>query len=269
VPEDANRRDLLRSTFDAVAPAYQGARPEYPDRLFDDLAEWAELSPSSSLLEIGPASGKATLPLARRGYTLTCLELGVELAARAAANLAAYPRVRVVRAAFETWVPPPGERFDLVFAANAWHWIDPDRRYGKAHELLRPQGRLALWAATHVFPEGGDPIFAELQPTYDEVDPHPGQEPSCYRPGQLPDARREIEATGLFTDVRVRQYDWETVHDAESYIALINTFSSHIAMSTPERERLFSEIRRRLSLRPDGLLRRHWGSVLQVATRKP
>jgi hypothetical protein len=65
----------------------------------------------------------------------------------------------------------------------------------------------------------------------------------------------------------VRQYDWETSYDAETYIALLSTFSSHIVMPEHHRDRLFSDIRRRLSERPDGLVRRHWGAVLHVATR--
>jgi hypothetical protein len=51
------------------------------------------------------------------------------------------------------------------------------------------------------------------------------------------------------------------------YLRLLDTFSGHIAMAAPKRARLYGEIRRRLAERPDGLLRRHWGSVLQVARR--
>ena len=82
------------------------------------------------------------------------------------------------------------------------------------------------------------------------------------------DDRAEIEASGLFEVIEVRQYDWETTYDAEGYIELLSTFSNHIAMHDWQRERLFSEVHRRLSLRPDGQLRRHWGGVLHVARRR-
>jgi hypothetical protein len=39
-------------------------------------------------------------------------------------------------------------------------------------------------------------------------------------------------------------------------------------MDREKRDRLYGEIRRRVALRPDGLLRRHWGALLQVAHRK-
>ena len=62
------------------------------------------ITADDAILEIGPGSGKATLPLARRGYRITCVELGTELAAEATKNLAEFPRVSVVNADFEKWV---------------------------------------------------------------------------------------------------------------------------------------------------------------------
>jgi 16S rRNA A1518/A1519 N6-dimethyltransferase RsmA/KsgA/DIM1 with predicted DNA glycosylase/AP lyase activity len=40
------------------------------------------------LLEIGCGTGKATAPLARRGFPVTCVELGAQLAAVARRELA-------------------------------------------------------------------------------------------------------------------------------------------------------------------------------------
>ena len=52
-------------------------------------------------------------------------------------------------------------------------------------------------------------------------------------PGELPDHRAEIAQTGLFTDVAVRNFDWEVSYDAEAYIRLLSTFSGHIADGPP------------------------------------
>jgi SAM-dependent methyltransferase len=264
VGEDSAR---LRRTFDSVAERYQEARPEYPAELFDTLVEVAGLRVGDRLLEIGCASGKATLPLARRGFGITCVELGPGLVAAARANLAGFAGVEVIEAAFETWAPSGGERFDLVFAATAWHWVDSEVRYQQAWRLLRPGGHLAIWSATHVVPENGDPIFAELQHVYDEIGEGLPDDAVSPRPGELPDDRGEIERTGLFDVVAVRQFDWEVRYDADGYLRLLDTFSSHIAMQPWQRDRLYGEIRRRLAQRPDARLRRHWGAVLQVARR--
>lgn len=45
-------------------------------------------------------------------------------------------------------------------------------------------------------------------------------------------------------------FDWTVDYDAEAYIRLLSTFSGYIAMLAERREQLFSEIRHRLSLRP-------------------
>ena len=284
----ASERERLRQTFDAVAADYQEARPEYPAALYETLIALTGIRPEADrLCEVGSASGKATLPLARRGFSITCVELGAALAAQARRNLASFSRVTVVNADFETWRPPDCETpgagcraaslpefgaaswpgFGLVFAATAWHWVDPAVRYRKAASLLRPGGHLAFWEASHVRPEGGDPFFAEIQHVYDEIGcPHPGGHHFA-TPETLESHEAEIAATGLFTGIAIRRFDWEIRYTADEYIRLIETFSTNLAMRPWQRDRLNGEIRRRLAERPDGTLRRHWGAVLHVARK--
>ena len=188
------------------------------------------------------------------------------MADEARRNLGSFPETVIETSSFEEW-DPQGRMFDLLLAATSWHWLDPAVSYRKAWEVLRPDAHLAIWSASHVFPEGGDPFFREIQDVLDEIGRPPPADPSWPRPGELKDIAAEIEQTGLFAVVLVRQYDWERVYDAEEYIALLNTFSDHIAMEQWQTERLYSEIRRRLALREDGSVRRHWGAVLHVAIR--
>jgi SAM-dependent methyltransferase len=214
------------------------------------------------------ASGKATLPLARRGFRITCVEPGSALAAEARRNLASFPEINVVQSTFEDIDPWGHDAFDLVFAAAAWHWLDPAVRYRRASELLRPGGHVAFWSASHVFPEGGDPFFTELQQVYDEIGEGLPEGATYFRPGELRDQREHIEASELFEPTLVRHFDWEVTYDADGYLRLLDTFSGHIAMQPGQRHRLYSEIRRRLGERADGLLRRGWGAVLHVARRQ-
>jgi SAM-dependent methyltransferase len=276
--EEIPERERLRRTFDAVAEDYQDARPEYPDALYEALISLTGVVAGvDELCEVGCASGKATLPLARRGFAIDCVELGGALAAEARRNLAGFERVRVDHADFESWTPgqAPGSvrdddfgGFGLLFAATAWHWIDPEVKYRKAWSLLRPGGHLAFWEASHVVPEsGGDPFFADIQDVYDEIES--GMPSGWVSPTTetLRDGRAEIEASGLFADVTIRRFDWEIRYTADAYIRLLETFSSNLVMEPWQRDRLYGEIRRRLALRPDGMLRRHWGAVLNVARR--
>jgi SAM-dependent methyltransferase len=161
--------ERLRATFNQAADLYDRARPGYPPALFDDLAELAGVRPGCRVLEIGPGTGQATVPLAERGCHIVAVELGADLAAVARRNLAHFPEAQVVNAAFEDW-PLPAEPFDVVLAATAFHWIDPAVRVAKAADALRPGGALATIATHHV--AGGDEgFFVESQACYERWDP--------------------------------------------------------------------------------------------------
>jgi SAM-dependent methyltransferase len=265
--ESDKERTALAATFDRAAALYQKARPEYPDELFDDVIDVSRVRLGDHLLEVGCATGKATLPFARRGLSITCIEPGRNLAAAARDNLETYD-VRVVETSFENWRPGATESFALVYAATAWKWIDPLIRYQRARDALRPGGHLALWNAQHVFPDGGDPFFDEIQEVYEEIGEGLSEGEARLRPGELAEDTVEIERSGLFEVVHVRHFDWEVPYDASTYIDLLNTFSGHIAMDDSKRDHLYGEIRTRLATRSDGKLRRHWGAVLHVARRR-
>ena len=253
-------------TFDRAAELYHDARPAYPERLFERLMQVAALGPGDRVLEIGSGPGTATLPLARRGLRITALEPGPALAAHARANLRGYP-VDVVGTRLEDW-DGPAERFAAVVAATAWHWVDPRRRYQLAARALRPGGHLGIWAAQHVFPVDGDPFFSQLQEVYDAIGEGVTDGTPQPAPGELPELTDEIAASGQFEVVTVDHLTWTVDYTAEAYIALLRTFSGHITLPPADRERLFSEIRRRVARRPSGTVRRGWGTVLHIAEKR-
>lgn len=258
-------RSRLRDTFDTAAARYERARPDYPDELFDALVDLTEIRPGDLLLEVGPATGKATAPLAARGFRITGVELGAELAATAAERFAESPDVTIIHDDFETWTPPVGDRFDLVYAATSWHWIDPTVRYLRAASVLRPGGYLAIWRTAHVVPPHGDPFFFEIQDVYDQIGEGTPADWRFPRPGEVDELDLEHDSGGLFERITAQHFDWETTYDAEGYIDLLNTFSGHLSMQSWQRHQLFSAIRHRLAARADGTLRRHWAAVLEVA----
>ena len=169
---------------------------------------------------------------------------------------------------FERWNPPDGTSFDLVYAATAWGWIDPVVKYAKAAALLRPGGHLAAWAAEHGMPEGFDPFFTDIQAVYNEIgEGHPGPWPPPI-PDEVPDDSAAFEESDWFDVVAVRRYVWAIDYDADGYLALLNTFSGHIAMDPAKRAHLYDEIRRRLTARPSGTVHRHWVAVMTVGRRR-
>ena len=130
VPSQSDRQ-RLRTTFEEVPELYDRARPLYPEQILDDLAALARLPEGARIVEIGCGTGQATLPLAQRGYAVTCVELGERLAAYTRRKLDAFPEVKLVNESFETWMPRE-VGFDAVVAFTAFHWIDPELRYEKS-----------------------------------------------------------------------------------------------------------------------------------------
>ena len=172
---DADRLRRRRS-FDDAATTYAMARPDYPGALFDDLVTLAHLTPSGRILEVGLGTGRATLPLARRGYTIIGVELGAQLAAVARATLAPYPNARIEVADFEQWPLSPAltGQCDLVISASAWHWIDPAIGYPKAAAALTSTGALALlWASQHAPDPAVDPTNTHETPVATPVSASP------------------------------------------------------------------------------------------------
>jgi SAM-dependent methyltransferase len=266
MPEDsvmATDWRRLRTTFEEVPELYDRARPAYPPQIFDDLVALAELPAGARLVEIGCGTGRATLQFAPRGYEITCVELGEQLAGIARRNLAGFPRVQVINADFETW--QPAARFDAAVAFTSFHWLDPATRFEKVAAVLEDRGILAVVGGKHVLLEDGDQFFVEVQAEYVELLNNKDGPPP--HPDAWPDLWEEIERSGLFDNVAVRRYLRDIVYTADSYIDMLDTSSGHRALDSTMRDELFRRIRRRIDVRPGGTVTKTLLSTLNVARR--
>ncbi len=261
-------RNRLRTTFDRVASLYDEARPGYPGALFDDVVSLSGLPPGGRILEIGCGTGQATVPFARRGYRILCVELGENLAAVARRKLAAYPRVEVRTGAFEDWPAEEGA-FDLVISATAFHWIDPKIAYPKTARALGSEGAIALFWNEHVQSDKSEGVFEAVQEIYRREAPEILDDDEDYggppHPDEVPDRTGEIEESGLFGGVIVRKYRWDETYDAESYVRVLNTYSSHRDLDSTARERLFRGIAELIDAEFGGRIIKAYLTVLYVA----
>jgi SAM-dependent methyltransferase len=230
-------RERLRLTFDEDAERYARRRPGYPEELFDDLARRVPLAPGSRVLEIGCGTGQATLPLARRGYHVTAVELGEAMAAAARHKVAAFDTVHIVRSAFEDW-PLPEDGFDLVIAATSFHWVDPDIRMTKAADALRPGGALAL-ITTHHVAGGTEDFFANSQRYYERFDPDTPPGLRAPTADEVPCDASEFDRSGRFGPVDFLRYQRDLPYTTSEYLDLIGTYSNHRALPDAARRGLF------------------------------
>ncbi|MEO0853084.1 MAG: class I SAM-dependent methyltransferase, partial [Cyanobacteria bacterium J06648_11] len=130
--QDIHNKTLTekRSWYSRVAAAYDRARPRYPDRLIARAVEVAELETGANLLEIGCGPGIATLPFARLGFAMTCLEPSAAACDIARKRCQAFPNVAIANTTFEEWDVTP-EHFDAAIAATSWHWVSDVDKYRK------------------------------------------------------------------------------------------------------------------------------------------
>lgn len=124
--------------FTPLAQHYAAFRPNYPDALFDWLADCA---PSRGMAwDCGAGSGQATVPLAAHFDQVVATDIS-------AAQLAAAPPLANV----EYRVAPaedsglPDACCDLVTVAQAMHWFDLPRFHTEVRRVLKPQGVIAVW----------------------------------------------------------------------------------------------------------------------------
>jgi SAM-dependent methyltransferase len=259
------RRDRLRVTFNTIAREYDAVRPGYPPALIEDVITLSGLPPGGRCLEIGCGTGQATLPFARRGYHLVCLDIGADMLAVAAERLAAYPNVRLVLAAFEEWQPGP-EPFDLVFSATAFHWIPPEVSYEKPAQVLKPGGALAIIYNMHPRPDHG--FFVESQNLYRQYDPDWREPTRRSVEDEIQAHMVDVNASGLYEPVIVRTYPWSAVYSTADYLRLINTYSGHLALPETNRRALYAGLAELLDRRYGGQVQKEYLGVFYLA-RKP
>ena len=193
----------LRFIFDRIAGLYDAARAGYPAEAFDRLATFA--APGGSVLEVGCGTGKATVGLTARGLNVVALDPGPSMIAQARSNLGEEAKVRFVTATFEGWTPDAAD-FDLIAAAQAWHWVAPGIGLPKAASLLKPNGALAIFGNDWTL---ADPdVNAAVDAAYTRLAPELRDSPLgfWYRAdGPLPPM---IEGCGLYRDLFYEGFAW-------------------------------------------------------------
>jgi SAM-dependent methyltransferase len=237
--KSAGRQELRRGSFDSVVELYDRTRPTYPEQLFDDIVELSGVSSGGRILEIGPGTGQATVPMARRGFSILGLELSPRMAAFAAAKLKDFPNVEIRNLAFEDWKVTPG-CFDIVMAAQAFHWVRPITGFSRSARALKPDGHLALlWNFGDPRPEN---FHAALNGIYRKYAPRMVEEPRT--PDQhIRKQAEKITGSGHFAPAVVRRYPWQRKCTTDEYIDQLRTQSSHSLLGPDTQRRLYGAIR--------------------------
>lgn len=212
--------------YKGIAGIYEDIRPSYPERLIQDVIKKTDLKLDDRLLEIGAGTGKATIQFADKGFRVHAIELGEDMAEILKDKCTHYPNVSVDVAPFEKWSCPDNEKYDMIYSAQAFHWIDKKVKYKKCHELLKDNGYLVLFwynpcddklPATKEIEEKVNRIIEKYVSTYCANNGKP--ERRVHDGVTSNDERKaEIESSGLFDLIEKLEYTQEIRNNPSQHL---------------------------------------------------
>lgn len=133
----------VRAIFGAKVADYVASRPDYPQALFDALARECALPAQAQIADVGAGTGLLTQGLLARGWAVCAVEPNAGMRGACDAQLGGLPGYRSVEGAAEA-IPLPDASLDLITAAHAFHWFEPEAARAEMRRVLKPGGQVAL-----------------------------------------------------------------------------------------------------------------------------
>lgn len=130
--------------YDRIAHLYDATRP-LPSSVSEAIAECilqlVAATPETTFLEPGIGTGRMGLPIIRRGYTYTGVDISQEMMAQLRYKLGGTPVNLTLVQADASVLPFADNSFDVVLTTHLLHCL-PDWRAGVAeiYQVLNPQG---------------------------------------------------------------------------------------------------------------------------------
>ena len=214
---------------------YERFRPGYPRELMEAIV--AETG-SGPVLEIGAGTGKATRALVALGKKVHALEPDGRMAAVLEMSCGAGLSRLDQRRLEDVNLAP--EAYDLVVAAQAWHWVNRDSGYDQVADALIPHGRLALLWHHPQDRQGllGEAVIQLYRTLAPEI-PHiwPGTKAIDFDPLEEPFA-----AAKRFRSWAKREHLWRRRLDAPSLIGWLCSSSEHRLLPIEQRSELMAAL---------------------------
>lgn len=218
--------------FGRDALTYETARPTYPGAAIEHIRSLGRPTERSvaTAVEIGAGTGKATVDMAGTDMEIVALEPSPQMAR--VLRDKRLKGVEVVESTFEEWSHGEAGSIDLIYAAQAWHWVDQDASYSIARDLLRPAASLALmWNIPIDRYELFESVYQRHAPTLLEERDRRIHKRDSVTWGD------DMAAAG-FDGVERVTLRWTDTLSSEQIRALYSTYSDHLMLPDGQRSSL-------------------------------
>ncbi len=158
--------------FDGRAENYSSFRPSYPPEVISTITSVCGLEPGSSVADIGSGTGIFSKLLLDAGFNVSAVEPNDQMRSAAEDSLHSRPGYRSVAGTAEA-TTLHDHSMDVITAAQAFHWFDPEPTKVEFRRILKPNRHVALiwnhWDTDSPFLKGYRAAFRELVPEYSNV----------------------------------------------------------------------------------------------------
>lgn len=128
---------MSTENFTGKAEAYAKGRPGYPKAAIETIFG---LAPSgAAFADIGAGTGKFTVKLAERGYSVFAVEPNADMREQLVITLAPFANAKIIDGTAEA-TTLPDHSVDVLTVAHALHWFNPDALRAECRCVVRPRG---------------------------------------------------------------------------------------------------------------------------------
>ena len=248
--------------FNQAAEYYDKYRPGYPQEIIDSLISVTGITEGSDLLEIGCGSGKATEQFIGNGFNILGIDPGEDLV-RIGNERFQNENIHFVKGRFEEH-DFEQKKFDVIYAAQSFHWVPQLIGYIKCFDALKDNGYLALlWNMYVLNDNDADKELLEISKRYGGIADFV-TETECE--SRINSIVSQIVDSDLFEKPTVIRKLWSQNYTADDFYGFALTGNRFMQNSDADKKKAYNDIVA-LAEKKDGIIERPYLCVLYI-TRK-
>lgn len=213
--------------FNEHCKTYESARLGYDDDVYQTISRVCGFDTNTKILEIGAGSGIATNEIYNKWHPdLTVIEPGNHFVLMLNRKFSPN-KIQIIESTFENFCS--SNKYDAIFSATSFHWVDKSLKYKKAFDLLNDKGYLILYWNNYSVAD------YEINKEITKIYNHYNERFECDYQRQLQKIerrRKEIEESAEFKLIEDKEIETIITITSNDFITLLETFIGHCYLDT-------------------------------------